>query len=127
MSVQISKEKAMQAYEKFQSVPASNWDEAKAEDLLEELDEEWPLDDEQRDSLQPESLSVGLRVLGKVAHEYDQETFTEAAIDGEIPPLELSEQEMQFVRGGALATLGACAAVAGLFGTGIAIGEAMDG
>ena len=43
-----------------------------------------------------------VRLLARIAHQTDLEDFTDMFRDGELPPLELSDEEMQAVKGGGL-------------------------
>lgn len=105
MSVEISEGDAQEAFEQFSSVRADKWENANADELAERLA------DAGYGDLDSDDVTSGIRVLGRVAQEYDRETFVETVQSGEVPPLELSAEEMQTVRGGAALTLAAAAII----------------
>lgn len=41
-----------------------------------------------------------IRILARLAHEYDEEEFAKAVLSGEMPPMKLTEGEMELIRGG---------------------------
>lgn len=84
-------------FDALRSIPADMWRDGETEEIQNALQESGALDFD--DDLEAE-MDGTLRVLGRVAHEYDERTFVDAVETGELPPLELSEREMEFVRGG---------------------------
>ena len=105
MTQQLSNEQAADLFNQFKSVPAEAWDKASPEELsqaIQQAGQDLP------NGLTADDLSTGVRVLGKIAHQYDQDIFVEAINDGELPPMKLSNREMEVVRGG---FFGAAAAI----------------
>lgn len=73
----------------------------------------------------PHRFGTSIRLMGRLAHEADEETFIDALTSGQFPPMKLSAEEMEAVRGGAALTisLGACIA----WTAGVAIGGTLLG
>lgn len=90
----INEEDVSEGYEQFRSIPVETWEKEDAEEIVEHLRSEG------HDELDASDVSASLRLMGKVAHEYDEETFSELMKGGEIPPVEMSQEEMELARGG---------------------------
>ena len=112
MSQDISNEEAAKLFAQFKAVPADAWNEAPSEELgkaLRESGESLP------EGIGEREFTTGIRILGQVAHEYDQETFVDVIRTGEMPPMKLSPKEMEVIRGGIIGWVvaGAAAVTAG--------------
>jgi len=85
-------------YEALRGAPLDVWERGDAKEIQRHL----PIGDGELDELNLTAVGP-LCLFGRIAHEYDRKTFAEALRDDELPPLELSETEMEAVRGGRLA------------------------
>jgi hypothetical protein len=54
----------------------------------------------QKETLSEADLFAGLQVYARVAHECDEQDFIIAFNEDELPPLELSQKEMEMLNGG---------------------------
>jgi len=98
MSTEITNEKIDEAFETCSAIPSEEWDNSDADEIVERLRSEGQT--EAAEKLADSEVTAGLRVLGKVANEYGRDAFAETLQDGEVPPIELSDKQMQAVRGG---------------------------
>ena len=55
---------------------------------------------DQKDLLSKKDLFSGLQIYARIAHECDKEEFIDAFNNDELPPIELSESEMEMLNGG---------------------------
>lgn len=128
--VALSPAQTNELYEQLKAVPLDVWTKPSPGEIMASLKEaaqksgkaEFPL------MKDPERIGMSLSLFGRVAHEYGPEELADAVNHGRFPPLKLSSEEMELVRGGAVVTIGA-GAVIGLaalavsaVGLGIAIG-----
>jgi len=107
MNAEMTNEEIDDAFETFTAIPPEQWDNDDADELVETLRSEGKT--EAAEQLSESEITASLRMLGKVANEYDRDTFAETIQDGELPPIELTEEEMQKVRGGIVLTATAMA------------------
>jgi len=124
MDDEITDDQIDEAYEAFAAVPPEEWDSGASEKILEDLRSKGH--EGAADDLETPELTANLRVLGKVASEYDREAFEDTLREGELPPLELSSEEMEQVRGGLAVTAGVIVGSAALVAAGYAFETAMD-
>jgi len=97
MSTQeISRDEVHTLYEQFVSVPADIWEEADEDSVERILSEE----DAFAGAFDPEQLKAQFRVYGYVANEYTEEDFYRYLTEGDLPPVELPDRELELVRGG---------------------------
>ena len=74
----ISEEQLRETYETLKTAPASIWDNTER---------------------------ANLGIVAKVAHECDFETFKDFVLKEEIPPIELSDEQLELIKGGGLALI----------------------
>jgi len=94
----LSEQQLEDAYQQFKSIPADKWHELDPDQIREILEERGKGGFEER--LDDEGLTDSLEILGKVAREYDRDKFIEAVRERTLPPVQLSDEKMELVRGG---------------------------
>ena len=118
----VTREHSDRVYESLKAVSAEDWQRATAAEIVENANNFQGLDLEGKD---PETFALGFRLFGRLAHQATAEEFFVALSEGDIPPMKLSAEEMEIVRGGVLATgsliIGVCVGLA-VAGGGIAFG-----
>lgn len=99
MSNEMSREQAVRMVEYFESVPKDVWDEADSDDLKELLSD-WAGSEEVPSDLVDEQVEVSLAVVGRISHTLDREVAVDLITEGELPPVELSDRELEALTGG---------------------------
>lgn len=91
-------------YERLRTIPLEDWISRDAAELGEVAREAGM----NMDGRTPAVVGTSIRLLGRLAHQVDAEAFAEATATGELPPMKLSAEEMEAVRGGLIGTCIAC-------------------
>ena len=109
----ITDKQSLDVYTQLRSVPVGQLDETKVKKILSESPAFDKVKDKQR------AVNV-FYLIQKIAHQVDEKQWLDFAQSNELPPVKLTPEEMEFVRGGAVVTLlaGLTAIVVGFtFGT----------
>lgn len=115
MAVAAQRQQVDQMYDEFRKIPLQSWIKAAPQQLATDLGKAGV----DLNGKNAEKFGTAVRLFGRLAHEADREAFYIAVAEGEIPPLKLSAEEMEVVRGGIAAT--------GSFLIGVGIGLVVGG
>lgn len=79
-------------YQSLRATPLKDITNAKSEDMLKRIDSKGL-------NLNLETMS-SLKLLGRIAHQCSETDFYDFVIENDLPPLKLTAQEMEMIKGG---------------------------
>jgi hypothetical protein len=103
----LTKDTAAQIYKKFKEVPLDKWLNTSDEDYVKGLTKS--NDNDLRSALRTTAVDAhqvgtSFRIFAKMANQLSESEFCDALITRDFPPLKLTPQEMEVLRGGIMWT-----------------------
>jgi len=113
--VQVTEDQARSIYKEYKKIPLATIQGTSESDILERMGK----------NAKSKSVAAEIKLFGRVAHQVSETEFIDAMVKNELPPLKLTPQEMEVLRGGLVGTcVGVGISLVGIFLAGVAIGQA---
>ena len=113
--VQSTEDQARSLYKEYKKIPLAMIQGTSESVILERMGK----------AAKSKAIAAEIKLFGRVAHQVSESEFIDAIVNNEVPPVKLTPEEMEVLRGGLIGTcIGIGIALGAILFAGIAVGQA---